>query len=305
MNNKIEFKANNLLDVTDCRNLPIDVYQLAQRLGYNIKNYSVCKTLIRTLSAEDITKKYPSVSFTYNGIYYILLSDNLTRDEERKLIAHEIGHIQLHELHGLDVSRFHKPQLYNEIQENEANTFALYLLAPLPLLSEHKIKDPSTIKELTGLSLNDCGVIFNRLQDYYTDKCVSNSRNRLLKRTMSPFLILKQSIIIATLCITFMLCTIWYLATKTVTLKNNDTYTTQSKSAYSGSVPKESTTNETSIYLGNAEITTYYWTDSGTVFHTHKDCRSLKNSKEIHSGSLSEAQNQKDRLCKFCEDKLQ
>lgn len=49
---------------------------------------------------------------------------------------------------------------------------------------------------------------------------------------------------------------------------------------------------------------TYYWTDSGTVYHSFKDCQSLKNSAEIKSGALSTAKASKSRLCKFCENKL-
>ncbi len=304
MNNIIEFKANNLLDSTDCRNLPIDVYQLALRLRYNVKNYSACKALIRTLSAEDIVKKYPSISFTYNGVYYILLSDNLTRDEERKLIAHEIGHIQLHELHGLDISRFQRSPLYNQHQENEANTFALYLLAPLSLLDEHKIKHPSAIKELTGLCINDCSIVFNWLQDYYTDKCVLNSRNRLLKCTNYPAFRFKECVVIVSLCITFILSVFLCITSKTATTQSNQTNKTPEISITPNSNAYSTQGDSDNSNFLEEKIITYYWTDSGTVFHTHKDCRSLKNSEEIHSGSFSEAQNQKDRLCKFCQNNL-
>ena len=46
---------------------------------------------------------------------------------------------------------------------------------------------------------------------------------------------------------------------------------------------------------------TYYWTESGTVYHYYADCQSLKHSANILNGSLSKAQKSKDRLCKFCE----
>ena len=46
---------------------------------------------------------------------------------------------------------------------------------------------------------------------------------------------------------------------------------------------------------------TYYWTESGTVYHYYVDCQSLKHSTNILNGSLSQAQKEKDRLCKFCE----
>ena len=49
---------------------------------------------------------------------------------------------------------------------------------------------------------------------------------------------------------------------------------------------------------------TFYWTDSGYVFHYYRDCQALMHSDNILSGDLSEAQQEKERLCKFCQKKL-
>ncbi len=43
---------------------------------------------------------------------------------------------------------------------------------------------------------------------------------------------------------------------------------------------------------------TYYWTKAGTVYHIYNDCQHLKNSNEIYSGNVDEAE--KSRCCETC-----
>lgn len=65
------------------------------------------------------------------------------------------------------------------------------------------------------------------------------------------------------------------------------------------SAPVSADTNQ---YLD--ESVTYYWTDSGYVYHYYRNCQALMHCDNVLSGDLSEAQQEKERLCKFCEDKL-
>ena len=47
-----------------------------------------------------------------------------------------------------------------------------------------------------------------------------------------------------------------------------------------------------------------YWTESGKVWHTHRDCGRLKQSTEILSGSVDDAiEEGKTKLCSYCENK--
>jgi hypothetical protein len=46
---------------------------------------------------------------------------------------------------------------------------------------------------------------------------------------------------------------------------------------------------------------TVWWTPNGEVYHTHRDCVSLKRSSEILSGTIEEALSHgKSRLCNIC-----
>ena len=65
------------------------------------------------------------------------------------------------------------------------------------------------------------------------------------------------------------------------------------------SVPVSAGTNQ---YLD--ESATYYWTDSGYVYHYYRNCQALMHCDDILSGDYREAVEEKDRLCKFCEEKL-
>lgn len=50
-----------------------------------------------------------------------------------------------------------------------------------------------------------------------------------------------------------------------------------------------------------AEGDTVYWTEGGSVCHRDRDCRYLKKSQNIKSGSYTAAcQNGKDALCSAC-----
>ena len=60
--------------------------------------------------------------------------------------------------------------------------------------------------------------------------------------------------------------------------------------------------NESKVPSNDENIV--YWTSSGKVWHTHKDCGSLKNSKEILSGSVDDALGEgKTKLCSYCENR--
>lgn len=48
--------------------------------------------------------------------------------------------------------------------------------------------------------------------------------------------------------------------------------------------------------------TTVYWTGSGSVWHTRRDCSYIKNSDDIFSGTVSEAISKgKKKLCSSCQ----
>lgn len=61
---------------------------------------------------------------------------------------------------------------------------------------------------------------------------------------------------------------------------------------------KVATTKKTTKSFGSSSDGTVYWVTNGSVYHSTRDCASLKRSSSIKSGSLSDCP--KSRPCKLC-----
>ena len=59
--------------------------------------------------------------------------------------------------------------------------------------------------------------------------------------------------------------------------------------------------SEAAPHYTDREPNTYYWTESGGVYHKYRDCRYLKDSEDVKSGTVLTARtNGKERLCSEC-----
>lgn len=84
-------------------------------------------------------------------------------------------------------------------------------------------------------------------------------------------------------------------------------FTTSQTDMLAPDTSKSDSTNDTApvtIYesdsgtMADHDTRTYYWTQSGTVYHIYADCGHLKNSIDVQSGSKD--QSNKERCCKTC-----
>lgn len=301
MEKRIEQKVNALLNRTDSTSLPIDVREIARHCGYNVKTYSSYAKLIEQLGLKEYADNHLAFSLKYKDDYYILVSDDLTVDLEHKVIAHEIGHIELHDLDESGIFGNSDDPKDKESLEAEADAFALGLLAPLPILTNYSIKSHEDVRELTRLSVIDSCTVYSNLINYRDECCIIYDRNHLRERSLhsihrSDF---KFKVAVLSICIVSLLLGV---TSCLITFTKGGYSPAPTPSSISQQPVIQSTAADSSVELDPAA--TYYWTDSGTVFHLHEDCRSLKNSTEIRSGTLSQAQIEKTRLCKFCEDEI-
>lgn len=297
MNKHIEQKALSLLEYTRCLKFPIDIYEIAQLRHYIIKSYQKCQKFIETLGLTEYAKTHQAFSIKHKNNIYILVSDKLSTDEERKTIAHELGHIVLHNIGGNNIFG-ENDSFDSQKSEKEANEFALILLAPLPLISSFHIKNAEDIKQITRLSLSDSEIIYQNMLNYREECCSILERdkikNRYIRQSKQRDTLLKISLSLSCFLTVALVISILFILfqpeqTKTVSVSNNSQI---NNSTYNATSSNELKINDT-----------YYWTEGGRVFHIYRDCQSLKNSSEIHSGTLDEAEREKDRLCKFCEDR--
>lgn len=68
--------------------------------------------------------------------------------------------------------------------------------------------------------------------------------------------------------------------------------------------PVSDTEKESEPTYTDREPNTYYWTESGSVYHKYRDCYHLKNATSIESGTKLTAEKAgKERLCSECGDK--
>ena len=83
--------------------------------------------------------------------------------------------------------------------------------------------------------------------------------------------------------------------------KTNDTVQTEDTGTQSNS----SSATDTDDTQSDANIgETVYWTESGGVWHLYRDCGHLKNSQNVLSGTVEEAEEAgKDHVCSTCNKK--
>lgn len=286
MESNIEEKAYSLLSSIQNISLPININEVARRCRYNVKPYSLSTHLIDALGLSSYTQKYPAFSVKHNDAYFIFVSDALTPDDERLVIAHEIGHITLSHLNARGIfGESVSPELSSKY-ESEAQRFALALVAPLPLLAMHNLRSPEDVKDLTHLNLQNSRKVFFNLCDFHTKHSFANEVSSMIKHYQcrkSGKKSLRQNISVMLCCFALMLSTSCGTPPNTQNaIENSDVSMVFSSNSY------------------DYQSDVYYWTKGGKVYHSHIDCYSLARSKNIESGSLFEAKTQKERLCKIC-----
>ncbi len=138
--------------------LPITTERLEAiitRKGFKIINYdTACKqhaeilTSLGVLSLADRTK-----AFTYSNKSekIVFTKIGISANEKRLLLAHELGHIALHHMSDNVIAGYTPGGLIDDGQEDEANAFALELLAPVCILIRKHISSPKQISDITLL----------------------------------------------------------------------------------------------------------------------------------------------------------
>ena len=134
----------DMLEECEIHTLPIDCFEIARKLHYVLRPYS-------SLSWEGMEKAYEKDPDGFSqveinpdtGLYqYVIYYDDLSGNEGRIrwTIFHEIGHIYRGHHDNPDDSN-------SEIEEAEAELFAKYAIAPLPLIRVLKCQTAEEVQE--------------------------------------------------------------------------------------------------------------------------------------------------------------
>lgn len=167
--NRYESIKNDVVNMyVDCdiSAIPIDVFDLCDRLGYILKPYS-------SLGMEKSNKIMNLIEDGFhrfeNGKVVIYYNDSILEGRIRFTIMHEIGHI------------IRKHYQYSQLAENEANWFAAYALCPPPIIDKFEI--------------NDCDDLISKFNITYD--CAYNSMNRYIawKKRNMPLLEYERKLI--------------------------------------------------------------------------------------------------------------
>lgn len=141
----------DLLEAYGVTSFPLDVFYLAERMGIRLISYSAVSPASRTVLL-DISKDAFTFLREERGIEvaYVFYNPNQSGGRLRHSIAHEIAHIWLEHPSG------------DERHETEANYFAAYLLAPIPLILKHGFSTPSAVREAFLTSLEAASIALER-----------------------------------------------------------------------------------------------------------------------------------------------
>lgn len=165
MKEKITSLTLDMISAANTLSVPMDVRRIANHFHCSIYFYSLAQPLIETFHLQDMVSRHPGVSVGFGKTYYIFLSDELNVEEERFTIAHELGHIALGHVNPYAEQKPRTSEGTAE-EEEQADLFALLLLAPAPLLDALEPKTATDIHHHTGLSMVDSRRAYLNLEEH-------------------------------------------------------------------------------------------------------------------------------------------
>ena len=160
MHDTVIRKTLDLISAANTLTLPVDVRRIASHFRCEVRYYSRSEELLRSFNLTGKAKSCSALCSKRWGKYYIFISDDLDAEQERRRIAHELGHITLGHLEP------DCPLGRDQGGDAQAELFAVALLASPPLLERFDVSCPDDIRRVTGLSLNDSRQAYTLLEHY-------------------------------------------------------------------------------------------------------------------------------------------
>lgn len=133
--------------------LPINIVALCKQLGIEVKYY---------IPSDNSDGECTIVE----GVPYILVNKNCSRQRKRFTVAHELGHVLLGHVGKYQLVNREISPTDNPI-EREANVFASRLLAPACVLWGCKVKTSDDIVRLCDISKQAAEYRMNRMTELY------------------------------------------------------------------------------------------------------------------------------------------
>lgn len=175
----VKEQANEFLIRHDVKKCPVDVDRIARELKYSIMYYGESQDIINQLHVSDYTEQ-EGFSAYVAGKGYIFLRDDLRLNKARRrvVIAHELGHIEMHYSSGskrIVVGDVTEIQVQLQ-REEEADDFARYLLAPAQILYDMHVIFPGDIAQYCDIDTDTAALAAQDVYEY-REQLDNNTRN--------------------------------------------------------------------------------------------------------------------------------
>ena len=165
----IEEAARKFLARNKVSAFPVDTVEIAKSKGYTVASYSQAKGLLKLSCLASYAQGHRGFSAKLANTVYIFYSDDLSPDNLRRVVAHELGHIYLHFTINGVIGDSADAEAMQEMEE-EAEEFARLILAPPYVLSALKVTGLKEIMDLTGLTKADAQIVAAKVSEYDEQK---------------------------------------------------------------------------------------------------------------------------------------
>ena len=311
----------------DVRKLPLqlnDLFRIAKKYEWQILKYSEAKQIIEALKSEgiDLTnyiEKVDGFAISYKGEVLILYKNGLSTHRTIYVICHEIGHIVLNHISSGVVLGISDNKFETSLQEEEADEFALEMMAPLPILTQYKIESQTDLSKLGYLPADKVQKQYEKLLIARDDAYIAKNENEIQlckhygdtikfkHKEMRKAALKKKS---ASIIITAALAAVLVSGTGIgFWMANHDGGPTDNTAPVQSAAPSpaqteapttqptiESTPTATPVPETTQKLV--YLTKSGTKYHT-VDCPYI-NQKDTFTMSIEKVKENDYQACKFC-----
>lgn len=156
MTHTVESYAYRYLANCGVPTLPIGFDRLAdwcKNEGYRVMFYGEreARRIIEVYNLQEYTHSKLAFTVSTEKIRIIFLSDSSSYAERCFALAHELGHIYLRHTNQEILGKSIDDQALENAQEEEADSFAVCLLAPLCVLKKYNILSLTKVEKITGL----------------------------------------------------------------------------------------------------------------------------------------------------------
>lgn len=140
--------------------LPVKVSEICKNYGIRVVRYSTANQLFQQFHLTD--RSDTNDGFTFDNV--IFYNDSQPMERQRFTVAHELGHILLHNGNGM-YNR--EPSVNDNPIEQEANVFASRLLAPACVLWGLGVTTAQQISNLCNISMQSAEFRMERMNLLY------------------------------------------------------------------------------------------------------------------------------------------